>query len=61
MNGVDAFRIIDKDFDGIISKEDLRYFLSENLQIKDMSSSGIDRLFKLLDKFKKKSINVQDF
>jgi Ca2+-binding EF-hand superfamily protein len=61
LNGVDAFRIIDKDFDGIISKEDLRYFLSENLQIKDMSSSGIDRLFKLLDKFKKKSINVQDF
>ena len=31
----DTFKIIDSDFDGVISKEDLKKFLMTNLEIKE--------------------------
>ena len=46
---------MDADFDGFISKEDLRLFLFRVLKYGEESipSSYIDRLFKLLDNFKR--------
>lgn len=47
----DAFRAIDRDFDGFLSKEDLKYYLENILHEdpKETTSPVIDRLFKLMD------------
>jgi len=59
----DAFRMVDIDFDGNISKQDLRHFLHNTLKIntEELHAVQIDRLFKLLDHFKRGSINLEDF
>jgi Ca2+-binding EF-hand superfamily protein len=51
----DAFRAMDNDFDGFISKEDLTNFLLKILHLspKVATSQVIDRLFKLMDQFKR--------
>jgi Ca2+-binding EF-hand superfamily protein len=50
----DAFRVLDRDFDGAISKRDLEGFVREVLKSdKDVTQSRINRLFKLLDVFKR--------
>ena len=58
-----AFRAFDVDFDGVISKEDLKLGLITvlKLQTKECPSSKLDRLYKLLDSFKRNSIQLSDF
>lgn len=59
----DAFRAFDKDFDGIMSKADLKKSLIEILKYeeREMPSSRIDRLYKLMDIYKRNSIQLADF
>ena len=47
----DAFRVIDNDFDGFLSREDLSHFLKNvlNWPAKEVTSPVVDRLFKLMD------------
>jgi Ca2+-binding EF-hand superfamily protein len=62
LNAEVAYRIIDTDFDGFISKNDLTNFLREVLKLPkdDVTSPRIDRLFKLLDVFKRGAIQFND-
>jgi hypothetical protein len=59
----DAFRTLDSDFDGFVNKNDLRSFLIEVLRIQEeeITSPRIDRLFKLIDQFKRGLIQLGDF
>ena len=59
----DAFRTLDSDFDGFVNKNDLKTFLVEVLRIQDedITSPRIDRLFKLIDQFKRGLIQLGDF
>jgi len=59
----DAFRIIDIDFDGNISKKDLTAFLRDILKIpvEQITTSRVARLFKLMDVFKRNSLQLNDF
>jgi Ca2+-binding EF-hand superfamily protein len=59
----DAFRTFDRDFDGIISKNDLRHGLINVLRFeeKEVLDLRIDRLYKLLDTYKRNSIQISDF
>lgn len=63
LSPADAFRIVDSDFDGFISKSDLKNFLltALNVRAEETNSSNIDRLFKLLDRFKRGCITKDDF
>ncbi|KAL4476370.1 hypothetical protein ABPG74_010103 [Tetrahymena malaccensis] len=63
MSSLDAFRIADKDFDGYVNREDLKKFLLENVNVsqKDLTVQNLDRLFKLIDRSKKNSIDRNDF
>lgn len=63
VNKEDAFRMVDIDFDGNISKEDLQSFLRDVLRMSTFEVNGprIDRLFKLLDRFKRGYIQSDDF
>jgi len=63
LNAEDAFRIIDIDFDGKISKKDLTSFLKDVLKIPstEITTSRIGRLFKLMDIFKRNSIQLSEF
>lgn len=58
-----AFRAFDHDFDGVISKDDLKTALMTvlKMQEKDCRSSKMDRLYKLMDTFKRNSIQLSDF
>jgi Ca2+-binding EF-hand superfamily protein len=59
----DAFRTFDKDFDGQINKSDLRTFLKDILKIeeKEITEAKINRLFKLMDQYKRGKITLMDF
>jgi len=59
----DAFRIIDIDFDGNISKKDLESFLRDILKVpvEQITTSRVARLFKLMDVFKRNSLQLNDF
>ncbi|CAD8157187.1 unnamed protein product [Paramecium pentaurelia] len=59
----DAFRTFDKDFDGQINKTDLRTFLKDILKIeeKEITEAKINRLFKLMDQYKRGKITLMDF
>ncbi|OMJ86438.1 hypothetical protein SteCoe_12017 [Stentor coeruleus] len=63
LNVENAFRAFDVDFDGVISKEDLKVGLMTvlKLQTKECPSSKMDRLYKLMDTFKRNSIQLSDF
>ena len=54
----DAFRLFDKDFDGLINKLDLEAFLLDVLHISDKEISGnrINKLFKLMDEYKRGTV-----
>ena len=59
----DAFRIADADFDGFVSKEDLEKLLTQILKIpkEEVTSQRIDRLFKLMDIFKRGTVQATEF
>ena len=50
----EAFKSFDKDFDGFINKNDLRWALVNILKIKeeDILPTKVDRLFRLIDFYK---------
>lgn len=53
---------MDQDFDGVISKQDLSSFLEKDLKVQkdQLSSTNIDRLYKLMDFSKKGFIYKSD-
>jgi Ca2+-binding EF-hand superfamily protein len=59
----EGFKCFDKDFDGFISKDDLKYALIEILKIKPETivPTKLDRLFRLMDFYKTNSIQLSDF
>jgi Ca2+-binding EF-hand superfamily protein len=59
----DAFRTFDKDFDGEISKGDIRLFIVDMLKIEEklITEARLNRLFKLMDQFKRGRITLMDF
>ncbi|KAL4511758.1 hypothetical protein ABPG72_012603 [Tetrahymena utriculariae] len=59
----EAFRIIDCDFDGFISIDDLKKFLARDFKLREehLDSTKLDRLFKLFDQYKKGYIQKHDF
>lgn len=59
----DAFRVFDKDFDGVVNFKDLRSTLVTNLKFKEseIASSRLERLYKLLDNYKRNSVQLSDF
>lgn len=59
----EAFKCFDRDFDGFVSKEDLRNSLSEILEINPatVQPTKLDRLYRLLDFFKTGLIQMSDF
>jgi len=59
----EAFKIIDKDFDGLISKDDLHRFLVDVLKYEenDLNQTKLVRLFKLMDQYKRGNIQFLDF
>lgn len=50
----EAFKSFDKDFDGLISKEDMKVSLKENMNLKpeDLYDSRMDRLFRIMSFYK---------
>ena len=54
---------MDSDFDGVIGKSDLKSFLLTVLRIPEdeVTSPRVDRLFKLLDHYKRGFVDVVDF
>jgi Ca2+-binding EF-hand superfamily protein len=56
-----VFRAFDRDFDGVLSKKDLRESLESILKLENILPSKIDRLYKLLDAFKRDSVQLADF
>ena len=58
----DAFRVMDSDFYGFMSKDDLSRFLKEGITLsgEGITSQREDRLFKLLDVFKRGTIQFND-
>lgn len=59
----EAFKSFDRDFDGAINKEDLRWALLNIMQVKpeQIMPTKLDRLFKLMDFYKNNTIQVSDF
>jgi hypothetical protein len=53
---------MDRDFDGKISQDDLRKFLLEELEYfpEQVTPNNISRLYKLMDTFKRDSIELPD-
>ena len=58
----DCFRILDHDFDGQISKQDLQNFIINVLkeQEKEITESKLNRVHKLLDFFKRGQVQMID-
>lgn len=58
-----AFRAFDKDFDGVISKYDLKNSLVTLLKVeeREIPPSRLDRLYKLLDTYKRGGVQLADF
>ena len=59
----DAFRMMDLDYDQLVSKHDLKIFLESILFIpaEEITSVRIDRLFNLMDQYKRAKIAFEDF
>lgn len=51
---MEAFRSFDKDFDGLISKEDMKQSLIEYLRVpeEEIINTRLDRLFRILSYYK---------
>jgi Ca2+-binding EF-hand superfamily protein len=63
MNSDEAFKSFDHDFDGLISKEDMKTSLVKLVQVRpdELNQARIDRLFKLLSFYKTDTIQPSDF
>lgn len=63
MGSEEAFKSFDHDFDGLISKSDMRTSLIQFLKVKpeDINDPRISRLFKLLSFYKTDFIQQSDF
>lgn len=59
----DAFKAFDQDFDGKVTKKDLYNALTNLLkyEAKEVTDLRLDRLFKLLDTFKRGRVQLADF
>jgi Ca2+-binding EF-hand superfamily protein len=59
----EAFKSFDRDFDGCINKEDLRWGLLNVMHVKpeEIMPTKLDRLFKLMDFYKTNTIQLSDF
>lgn len=59
----DAFKVVDRDFDGYITEKDLNTFLVDTLkyQQKELTHVRIQKLFKMMDTFKRGKIDLIDF
>jgi Ca2+-binding EF-hand superfamily protein/nucleoid DNA-binding protein len=59
----EAFRAFDKDFDGVLSQEDLKKSLVAILKYSenDVTVNKVERLYKLLDIYKRDSVQLADF
>jgi len=55
---MEAFRSFDKDFDGLINKEDMRRSCVEYLKVPqhELTDQRLDRLFRVLSYYKNDSI-----
>lgn len=51
---MEAFRSFDKDFDGLISKDDMKQSLVEYLRVpaEEINAPRLDRLFRILSYYK---------
>jgi len=59
----EAFKCFDRDFDGFIMKDDLRWGLTSILKIKEeeILPTKLDRLYRLMDFYKTNRIQLSDF
>lgn len=59
----EAFKCFDRDFDGFILKDDLKWALITILKIKEeeIQNTKLDRLFRLMDFYKTNKIQLSDF
>lgn len=58
----EAFKLIDSDFDGALSPQDLNGFLQNSLKVDvNLYQSNLQRLFKLFDASKSGKIHIFDF
>lgn len=54
INSLEAFRSFDQDFDGLISKDDMKKALQKYLMVRpeEITDGRLDRLFRLLSFYK---------
>ncbi len=59
----EAYKCFDRDFDGMVSKQDLTLSLKTLLEIPidQLVDAKVDRLFRLLDTFKAGVVQLSDF
>ena len=59
----DAFKTFDKNFRGKVNEDELYNFLVDVIKVKesDINKTKLNRLFKLMDMFKKGRITFEDF
>ena len=57
----DAFRAFDRNFDGVLSLNDLQKALVEVLEVKNATPTKVERLYKLMDTYKRNSVHLADF
>ena len=55
------FWYFDQDFDGCVSKSDMRMSLAKFCGLNNVSDINIDRLFKMLSFYKSESLQPSDF
>jgi len=59
----EAFKCFDRDFDGFVKKEDLKWGLSQLLKVKEeeILPTKLDRLYRLMDFYKTGQMQMSDF
>jgi len=63
LTSIEAFRSFDADFDGLISRQDMRVSLINHLKMRpeEVLETRLDRLFRVLSFFKTDHIQPSDF
>ena len=59
----EAFKCFDRDFDGFVKKEDMKWALTQLLKVKEeeILPTKLDRLFRLMDFYKTGQMQLSDF